>query len=71
MDGVEIMLPVDFVCSSMFGEDGEFVDSRPPPAECQGLPGLVFGPLYLEPNVVAIGMEGMEDYFGMMETVLM
>jgi len=52
--GVEIILPVDFVCSSKFGEDGEIklgdLDSGVP----EGFLGLDCGPKSIEKNAAAI-----------------
>ena len=38
--GVELILPVDFVCSSKFGEDGEIQDGDMETGVPEGLLGL-------------------------------
>merc|ERR1719511_213739 len=53
-NGVEIILPVDFVCSSEFGEDGEIKTAK----LADGIPadfmGLDCGPESMERNAAAI-----------------
>merc|ERR1719356_2233224 len=52
--GVEIILPVDFVCSSKFGEDGEIVNSKLADGVPAGFMGLDCGPESVLKNTDAI-----------------
>merc|ERR1719476_1042194 len=52
--GVEIILPVDFVCSSKFGEDGEIKASDSSAGVPDGFMGLDCGPKSIEKNAEAI-----------------
>merc|ERR1712187_830244 len=52
--GVEIVLPVDFVCSSKFGEDGERKDSEVEAGIEDGFMGLDCGPKTRALNATAI-----------------
>jgi len=53
--GVEIILPVDFVCSSKFGEDGETKMGDLSTGVPDGYLGLDIGPKSIELNDAAIG----------------
>eukprot|EP00408_Alexandrium_pacificum_P047123 CAMPEP_0171241862 /NCGR_PEP_ID=MMETSP0790-20130122/45333_1 /TAXON_ID=2925 /ORGANISM="Alexandrium catenella, Strain OF101" /LENGTH=516 /DNA_ID=CAMNT_0011708523 /DNA_START=71 /DNA_END=1621 /DNA_ORIENTATION=+ len=53
-NGVEIVLPVDFVCSSKFGEDGEITNSDLESGVPDGFLGLDIGPKSIELNDAAI-----------------
>eukprot|EP00928_Gymnodinium_smaydae_P020927 TRINITY_DN180_c1_g1_i1.p1 TRINITY_DN180_c1_g1~~TRINITY_DN180_c1_g1_i1.p1 ORF type:complete len:861 (+),score=246.89 TRINITY_DN180_c1_g1_i1:164-2746(+) len=53
--GVEIVLPVDFVCSSKFGEDGEIRTATVESGVPAGFMGLDCGPKSIEKNADAIG----------------
>jgi len=52
--GVEIVLPVDFVCSSKFGEDGEIKEISADAGIPEGFMGLDCGPLSIAANAAAI-----------------
>merc|ERR1712039_754045 len=52
--GVELILPVDFVCSSKFGEDGEIKDGDMSTGVPEGFLGLDIGPKSIELNDAAI-----------------
>jgi phosphoglycerate kinase len=52
--GVEIILPVDFVCSSKFGEDGEIKASTKEEGVPEGFMGLDCGPKSIELNAAAV-----------------
>merc|ERR1719230_706062 len=52
--GVEIILPVDFVCSSKFGEDGEIKESTQAEGIPDGFMGLDCGPKSIELNAKAV-----------------
>merc|ERR1719482_2612628 len=52
--GVEIILPVDFVCSSKFGEDGEIKTGDLESGVPEGFMGLDCGPKSIEKNAAAI-----------------
>merc|ERR1719379_305972 len=52
--GVEIVLPVDFVISSKFGEDGEIKDAAKESGIPDGFMGLDCGPKSCEKNAAAI-----------------
>lgn len=52
--GVEIILPVDFVCSSKFGEDGEIKTADISTGVPAGFMGLDCGPKTIELNAAAI-----------------
>ena len=52
--GVEIILPVDFVCSSEFGEGGEIKSATAADGVPSGFMGLDCGPLSTERNAEAI-----------------
>merc|ERR1712072_829851 len=52
--GVEIILPVDFVCSSKFGEDGEIKNSTKADGIPDGFMGLDCGPASNEMNAKAV-----------------
>merc|ERR1719484_362824 len=52
--GVEIVLPVDFVCSSKFGEDGEIKTVEASDGVPAGFMGLDCGPKSIEKNAAAI-----------------
>jgi len=52
--GVEIILPVDFICSSKFGEDGEIEPGDMSTGVPDGFLGLDIGPKSIEPNDAAI-----------------
>merc|ERR1712007_258547 len=52
--GVELILPVDFVCSSKFGEDGEIKNGDLSTGVPGGFLGLDIGPKSIELNDVAI-----------------
>eukprot|EP00441_Pelagodinium_beii_P039778 CAMPEP_0197647484 /NCGR_PEP_ID=MMETSP1338-20131121/25507_1 /TAXON_ID=43686 ORGANISM="Pelagodinium beii, Strain RCC1491" /NCGR_SAMPLE_ID=MMETSP1338 /ASSEMBLY_ACC=CAM_ASM_000754 /LENGTH=417 /DNA_ID=CAMNT_0043221295 /DNA_START=68 /DNA_END=1321 /DNA_ORIENTATION=+ len=51
---VEILLPVDFVCSSKFGEDGEIKESTQADGIPDGFMGLDCGPKSIELNAKAV-----------------
>merc|ERR1711953_773299 len=51
---VEIILPVDFVCSSKFGEDGEIKPGDDTTGVPDGFMGLDCGPKTIELNTAAI-----------------
>merc|ERR1719392_238298 len=53
--GVEIVLPVDFVCSSKFGEDGEIKSATAADGVPDGFMGLDCGPESIKKNAGAIG----------------
>merc|ERR1711994_656892 len=53
--GVEIVLPVDFVCSSKFGEDGEIKSSTVSSGVPEGFMGLDCGPESIIRNNEYIG----------------
>jgi len=53
--GVEIILPVDFVCSSKFGEDGEIKEATVESGVPEGFMGLDCGPESMKRNAEAIG----------------
>merc|ERR1712039_1019236 len=53
--GVEIILPVDFVVSSKFGEDGEIKAADAETGIPEGFMGLDCGPKSIEANAAAIG----------------
>merc|ERR1719502_1964632 len=52
--GVELILPVDFVCSSKFGEDGEIKMADMETGVPEGFLGLDIGPKSIELNDAAI-----------------
>merc|ERR1711966_450757 len=52
--GVELILPVDFVCSSKFGEDGEISMGNMTTGVPDGFLGLDIGPKSIELNDAAI-----------------
>jgi len=52
--GVEIILPVDFVCSSKFGEDGEIKSSDMSGGIPDGFMGLDCGPASIAKNAEAV-----------------
>jgi len=52
--GVEIILPVDFVCSSKFGEDGEIKECTQAEGIPDGFMGLDCGPKSIELNAKAV-----------------
>jgi phosphoglycerate kinase len=52
--GVEIILPVDFVCSSKFGEDGEIKEASASTGIPDGFMGLDCGPESIKNNAAAI-----------------
>jgi phosphoglycerate kinase len=52
--GVEIILPVDFVISSKFGEDGEIKDATKESGIPDGFMGLDCGPKSIELNAAAV-----------------
>ena len=52
--GVELILPVDFVCSSKFGEDGEIQDGDMDTGVPEGFLGLDIGPKSIAMNDEAI-----------------
>ena len=52
--GVELILPVDFVCSSKFGEDGEIKDGDMETGVPEGFLGLDIGPKSIAMNDEAI-----------------
>merc|ERR1719422_1094256 len=52
--GVEIILPVDFVCSSKFGEDGEIKEADLSTGIPEGFMGLDCGPKSCEKNAEAV-----------------
>merc|ERR1719450_2073207 len=52
--GVEIVLPVDFVISSKFGEDGEIKDATKESGIPEGFMGLDCGPKSIELNAAAV-----------------
>lgn len=52
--GVELILPVDFVCSSKFGEDGEIQDGDMETGVPEGFLGLDIGPKSIAMNDEAI-----------------
>merc|ERR1719487_2403573 len=52
--GVEIILPVDFVCSSKFGEDGEIKNCDKASGVPDGFMGLDCGPESIKLNSAAI-----------------
>merc|ERR1711988_1007073 len=52
--GVEIILPVDFVCSSKFGEDGEIQTAEASAGIPDGFMGLDCGPKSIERNAAAV-----------------
>merc|ERR1711862_926520 len=52
--GVEIVLPVDFVCSSKFGEDGEIKPGDLTTGVPEGFMGLDCGPETIKKNTEAI-----------------
>jgi len=52
--GVEIILPVDFVCSSKFGEDGEIKNSTKAEGVPEGFMGLDCGPESNKLNAAAV-----------------
>merc|ERR1719201_2625881 len=52
--GVEITLPVDFKCSSKFGEDGEQADASEEKGVPEGMMGLDCGPKSIELNNAVI-----------------
>merc|ERR1719437_280721 len=52
--GVEIVLPVDFVVSSKFGEDGEIKTAKASEGVPEGMMGLDCGPKSIELNNAAI-----------------
>jgi len=51
---VEVILPVDFVCSSKFGEDGEIKEATAEAGIPEGFMGLDCGPKSMENNAAAI-----------------
>merc|ERR1719454_1985922 len=52
--GVEIILPVDFVCSSKFGEDGEIKNADLKSGVPAGFMGLDCGPESIKLNAAAV-----------------
>merc|ERR1712003_582836 len=52
--GVEIILPVDFIISSKFGEDGEIKDATKESGIPDGFMGLDCGPKSNELNAAAV-----------------
>jgi len=52
--GVEIILPVDFICSSKFGEDGEIKTVEASAGIPDGFMGLDCGPKSIERNAAAV-----------------
>merc|ERR1712083_631773 len=52
--GVELILPVDFVCSSKFGEDGEIKPGDMSTGVPDGFMGLDCGPETIKKNTEAI-----------------
>ena len=52
--GVEIVLPVDFVCSTKFGEDGEIKQSTKAEGVPEGFMGLDCGPESIKLNTATI-----------------
>merc|ERR1719386_116034 len=52
--GVEIVLPVDFICSSKFGEDGEIKTVDASAGVPAGMMGLDCGPKSIEKNAAAV-----------------
>merc|ERR1712113_1139369 len=52
--GVEIVLPVDFVCSSKFGEDGEIKNADLAGGVPEGFMGLDCGPESIKKNAEAV-----------------
>merc|ERR1719265_1520575 len=52
--GVEIILPVDFVCSSKFGEDGQIKTCTMAEGVPAGFMGLDCGPQSIEKNRAAV-----------------
>merc|ERR1712176_392129 len=52
--GVELILPVDFVCSSKFGDDGEIKNGDHSTGVPEGFLGLDIGPRSIELNDAAI-----------------
>merc|ERR1719223_2194034 len=52
--GVEIILPVDFICSSKFGEDGEVKSGTVASGVPAGFMGLDCGPESIAKNAAAI-----------------
>merc|ERR1719267_418380 len=52
--GVEIVLPVDFVCSSKFGEDGEIKTADLTSGVPAGFMGLDCGPETIKLNAAAV-----------------
>jgi len=52
--GVELILPVDFVCSSKFGDDGEIKNGDLSTGVPEGFLGLDIGPKSIELNDAAI-----------------
>ncbi|CAJ1446500.1 unnamed protein product [Effrenium voratum] len=52
--GVELILPVDFICSSKFGEDGEIKECDMSSGVPDGFLGLDIGPKSIEMNDEAI-----------------
>merc|ERR1711979_164362 len=52
--GVEIVLPVDFVISSKFGEDGEIKEATKESGIPEGFMGLDCGPKSIESNAKAV-----------------
>merc|ERR1712139_391317 len=52
--GVEIVLPVDFVCSSKFGEDGEIKNSTAADGVPEGFMGFDCGPESVKKNAEAV-----------------
>merc|ERR1711971_800118 len=52
--GVEIILPIDFVISSKFGEDGEIKDATKESGIPDGFMGLYCGPKSIELNAAAV-----------------
>jgi len=52
--GVELILPVDFICSSKFGDDGEIKEGDMSTGVPEGFLGLDIGPKSIELNDAAI-----------------
>merc|ERR1711934_1010087 len=52
--GVELILPVDFICSSKFGEDGEIKPGDLSTGVPEGFLGLDIGPKSIELNDAAV-----------------
>ena len=48
--GVELILPVDFICSSKFGDDGEIKEGDMSTGVPDGFLGLDIGPKSIEMN---------------------